>query len=398
MGRCAKPSNVARWPSDTVINGPLGHRATHVMAPLALGVMSGTSCDGISTALVRFQGRSWRVLAERTRPYPRALSNLLRHGPQRSARELSSLNMELGEQFAHAVLELLRIARVSSARIRVIGSHGHTIYHGPHDPTPSTLQLGEPTVIAQRTGIPVVSNFRSRDLAAGGEGAPLISYFDQVFFGQGPTRALQNIGGIANVTVVGQATPTLAFDTGPGNCLIDLIAQRMSRGRLRHDPQGRFARQGRIDSRLVARLWRQAYFRRPPPKSTGRELFNDTWLEQAFGRRLTSAPEDVLATMTYFSAYSIAESYRRFVPVRLQDVIVSGGGVRNRTLMAHLMRLLHPTPVRSIEAFGIPAQAKEPVAFAFLALRASQGRINHLPQTTGAHQACILGTMTPGRF
>ena len=364
---------------------------------LAIGLMSGTSCDGISAALARFQGRTVRVLTEHTRPYSAQLAQRLRRGPDLTARELSALNMELGERFAQAALELLRFASVSANRVAVIGSHGHTIYHGPGDPIPSTLQIGEPAVIAQRTGLSVVADFRPRDIAAGGEGAPLVPTFDEAFFGDGPVRALQNIGGIANVTIVGRATRTRAFDTGPGNCLIDLIAQRMTRGRLRYDARGHLALRGRIDHRTVARLWRHPYFRRPPPKSTGRELFNEALLRDTFGPRLTRSPHNALATVTYFTAYSIAQSVRQFGPRRLHEMIVSGGGARNRTLMDHLAQLFSPTPVRSIEHYHIPAQAKEPVAFAYLALRAFRGQANHLPETTGARNACILGTITPGR-
>ena len=367
------------------------------MPSLALGLMSGTSCDGISAALVRFQGRRLRVLAEHTRPYPDRLARTLRAGERCCARELSTLNMALGEQFARAALALLRSARVSPRRVAVIGSHGHTIYHGPHDPVPSTLQVGEPAVIAQRTGIPVVADFRPRDLAAGGEGAPLVPYFDETFFGGGAVRALLNLGGIANVTVVGRGVPTRAFDTGPGNCFIDLAARRATRGRARYDAHGHLALQGRIDYRAVDRLWRHPYFRRSPPKSTGPELFNEPLLRQVFGPRLAASPLDVLATVTYFTAYSIAQSLRRFVPHRLTELIASGGGVRNRTLMRHLTRLLAPVPVRSIERYGIPVQAKEPAAFAFLALRTLQGRINHLPHTTGARSACVLGALNWGQ-
>jgi len=358
--------------------------------------MSGTSCDGISVALVRFQHRTFRVIAERTTPYPASLASALRQGPALPAATLSALHAELGARWASAARRVLASARVSPRQVAVIGSHGHTIYHGPRDAVPSTLQIGSAAVIAQRLGIPVVSDFRSRDLAAGGEGAPLVPYFDKAFFGNGPARALQNIGGIANVTVVGRRIPTLAFDTGPGNCLIDALAIRASRGRLRCDVGGRLASRGRIDLHAVARLWRHPYFRRRPPKSTGRELFNEQLLRKLFGSTLARAPLDALATVTYFTAYSIAESYRHFIPHRLHEVIVSGGGVRNATLRRHLSALLAPIPVRSIERYGLGAQAKEPVAFAYLALRALQGRINHLPETTGARSACVLGTITPG--
>ncbi len=365
------------------------------MAKLALGLMSGTSCDGISAALVRIQGRSVRVLAHRTTAYPARIARLLARSASLKTPELSALNVTLGERFAHAARVLLRAARCSSARITVIGSHGHTVYHGPRDPVPSTLQLGEPSVIAHRTGIPVVADFRPHDLAAGGEGAPLVPYFDEAVFGGGPVRALQNIGGIANVTVVGRGLRPIAFDPGPGNCLIDLLARRASRGALSYDRHGHFALRGRIDHRVIARLWRHPYFRIAPPKSTGRELFNDTLLREIFGGRLMRAPLDALATITYFTAYSIAESVRRFVPVRVREMIVSGGGVHNRTLMAHLTSLLAPVPVHAIERYGIPAQAKEPAAFALLALRAFQGQPNHLPSTTGAGSRCILGAITP---
>ena len=361
---------------------------------LALGLMSGTSCDGISAALASFSGRTLRVLAERTRPYPATLSRRLLRAAELSAPALSSLHMELGGEFAAAASGLLRMARVSPSRVAVIGSHGHTVYHGPADPLPSTLQLGSPAVIAERTGLPVVADFRPRDIAAGGEGAPLVPYFDESFFGGGPVRALQNIGGIANVTVVGRGVTACAFDTGPGNCLIDAIIRRASRGRLRCDVSGRLARRGRIDHQAVARLWRHPYFHRPPPKSTGRELFHEAWLRQTLGRHLCGRLPDTLATLTYFTAYAIAQSLRRFTKHRLREVIVSGGGVHNRTLMDHLTRLLAPVPVHSIARYGIPVQAKEPVAFAFLALRALAGRRNHLPQTTGAGHGCTLGALT----
>ena len=364
---------------------------------LAIGLMSGTSCDGISVALAEFTGRRLRVIAHHTSPYPVRTLQQLREGLQLRTPALSSLNMALGEQFARAALQLLRRAHIAPQRIAVIGSHGHTIYHGPNDAQPSTLQIGEPAVIAERTSIPVVADFRQRDLAAGGEGAPLIPYFDKAFFGNGPARALQNIGGIANVSIVGRGLRTVAFDTGPGNCLIDLMAARISRGWLRYDAGGRLARKGRIDHRAIKQLWHHPYFRRPPPKSTGRELFNEELLRHVFGASLRRAPLNVLATVTYFTAYSIAQGLKRYAPASLREVIVSGGGIYNHTLMRHLTQALAPIPVHPIERYGIPAQAKEPVAFAFLGLRALQKRPNHLPETTGARATCILGSITLGR-
>lgn len=366
------------------------------MPAVAVGLMSGTSCDGVSAAAAVFQGKRLRVLGYRTYPYPKSLARLLKQNQALSLSQLSSLNMVLGDHFAQAALRLIKACEISPRRIAVIGSHGHTVYHAPRNRVPSTFQIGEPAVIAERTGLPVVANFRPRDIAAGGEGAPLISFFDLFFFGSGKTKALQNIGGIANVTVVGRSIRPVAFDTGPGNCLMDATAYRASRGRWPYDPDGRMAASGRIDFNAVKKLWRNAYFRRLPPKSTGRELFNETLLRRIFGKRLNSRPLDVLATVTYFTAYSIAESYRRFIRTPIHEIIVSGGGVKNRTLMRHLSALAYPVPVCSIERYGIPAQAKEPVAFAFFALRAVNHQINHLPRTTGAKTARILGSVTPG--
>ncbi len=362
---------------------------------LALGLMSGTSCDGISAAVADIRGRRVRVLAYRTYPYAPSFAALLRRAQQLNVPALAQLNMFLGELFARGALDALKRARVSPARVAVIGSHGHTVYHGPDDPVRCTLQIGAPAVIAHRTGIPVVADFRMRDVAAGGQGAPLIPFFDDFVFGGGRTRALQNLGGIANVTVVGRGQAPLAFDTGPGNCLIDLITHRITRGRQSYDHHGALAAKGRIDSTALQRLMSHPYFRKSPPKSTGLELFNEQFLRTCVGTRWTSRSIDTLATVTYFTAASIADSYRRFIKTRVSEVIVSGGGTHNRTLMRHLEQLLAPIPVHSIERYGIPTQAKEPVAFALLALRAIRGQSNHLPTTTGAARACLLGSLTP---
>ncbi len=364
---------------------------------IALGLMSGTSCDGVSAAAVDFRGRTYRLLAYKTFPYARPFATRLRRARELRAPELAQLTMQLGEQCASASQRLLAFAELRAEHVAVIGSHGHTVYHGPQDATACTLQLGAPAVIAQRTGIPVVADFRPRDMAAGGQGAPLIPFFDDFFFATGAPRALQNIGGIGNVAVVGRGLRPIAFDTGPGNTLIDAAMRGVSRGRVSCDRGGRLAAQGRVDPRALARLQAHPFFRTPPPKSTGPELFNESLLVRAFGSRWTARGPDVLATATYFTAWSIADSYRRFVRAPLREVIINGGGCFNRTLMSQLDGLLRPVPVVSIERYGLLPQAKEPVAFAFLALRALQGRVNHLPETTGASEACILGSLTPGR-
>ena len=365
------------------------------MSRLAIGLMSGTSCDGVSAALVAVDRATFRLVAFHTKAYPLALRAMLLRARELTIPSLSRLSIVLGERLAMAALDLLRRARVSRRAVTVVGSHGHTVYHGPDDATPSTLQIGEPAIIAERIGLPVVSNFRMRDVAAGGQGAPLVPYFDHYFFGHGRPRALQNIGGIANVTVVGRHLQPLAFDTGPGNCLIDAAARHLTRGRLLYDRDSRLAAQGRIDLDAVRRLWRHPYFLKPPPKSTGPELFNEQLLRNVWGPRWARYGSDVVATLTYFTAYSIAESYRRFVPTRLHEVVINGGGALNPVLMRHLSAMLSPIPVRSSLAYGLPPQAKEPVAFAFLALRAWLGQPNHLPLTTGARHRRLLGTLIP---
>lgn len=365
---------------------------------LAIGLMSGTSMDGVSAALVRFRGRTFRLLGYETMPYPRRVANMLRQIDALRVGELSRLNVLIGETFAAGALRMMRRHRLTPRQLSVIGSHGQTVYHGPHDRPPSTWQLGEPSVIAERAGVSVVADFRPRDVAAGGEGAPLIPYFDEYFYGHGPVTAFQNIGGIGNVTIVGRSLRRpVAFDTGPGNCLMDEAVRRASRGQRAYDRDGALARHGSVDERLLRQLIRHPYFRQDPPKSTGVEEWSLASVKRALGVRWPARLPDRLATLARFTALSIADGLRRFAPAAVRRVVVSGGGARNPVLMRELAVCLHPTPVLSIEqASGMPAQAKEPVVFAFFAWRAIHGRINHLPVTTGAKGARILGKIILG--
>jgi anhydro-N-acetylmuramic acid kinase len=271
------------------------------------------------------------------------------------------------------------------------------LYHGPGDTPKNTLQLADPATIAERTGISVVSHFRQRDIAAGGEGAPLIPFFDQFFFGAGPVRALLNLGGIANVTVVGKSVLTpLAFDTGPANCLMDMAVQLITDGREDHDHNGQRAKRGAINPMLAAAMIQDPYFKKPPPKSTGPELFNNDFLHRHLGEVLKTNPDDALATLMYFTCLSVQEAFRDHVfgKYAVTELVVSGGGVHNRTLMKKLECLFAPIPVVSSEKFDLPAQAKEPLAFAFFGLRCFSGQSNHLPSGTGAIHARILGSVT----
>lgn len=354
---------------------------------LALGLMSGTSGDGVSIALADFKNRGFKTLGYKTFPYSPLLSKKISRVLDLKTPELSKLNVELGIYFADCTVKFLKKFR--GRKIAVIGSHGHTVYHAGHDAPAHTLQLGEPSYLAERTGITVVSDFRPRDIAAGGQGAPLIPFFDEFFYG-GKFRALQNIGGIGNVTLAG-TEKSVAFDTGPGNCLIDWAVQKHFGEP--YDDGGKIAARGRIIMKAVAGMGRHPFFYKKPPKSTGRELFNERWIPAALK---ASAPEDMVATLTYFTAWSIYEGYRKFLP-RVDEILVSGGGALNNTLMLHLRKFFGKVPVRSIESTGLSAQAKEPVAFAFFALRALEGKTNHCPAGTGAKHPAILGKITPGR-
>lgn len=349
--------------------------------------MSGTSCDGVSLALCRFEKRRFKILKYKTVSYPKPLAQKLQRALSLKTAQLSELNMELGHFFADAAVRFLRQTKTAS-QVAVIGSHGHTVYHGPEDKTPNTFQLGEASVIAEKTGIPVVSDFRPRDIAAGGEGAPLVPFFDQYFFARGKSAALQNIGGISNVTFIDSKGKILAFDNGPGNCLMDLTVQKFTRGKKDYDSGGNLAKRGWIKHAALTQMALHPYFLRRPPKSTGRELFNEAFVEKHLKNLKTL---DRLATLNFFTAYIIHQSYKRFLPALPSEVIVSGGGAKNKLLMKNLQRLFGRIPVRSAEDLGIPAQAKEPAAFAFFAWQAFHKKINHAPSGTGAKHARILG-------
>lgn len=379
---------------------------------IAIGLMSGTSADGIDAAVVETGGESgYRLLSHTLTPFPDALHDEIlacvrpEHG---SVDRLCALNVTLGEAFAEAALTGARAAGLTAEDIDLIGSHGQTMWHIPAH---STLQLGSPAVIAERTGITTLSNFRARDMAAGGQGAPLVPYVDALLL-QHPTliRAAQNIGGIANVTYLPakegpDATAVFAFDTGPGNMLIDDAARRASGGELQCDLDGRLAAQGQVDGSLLEDLMDHAFLRAQPPKTTGREVFGAQFGEMIWQRGLARgrAPEDVVATSTAFTALSIALAYRDFLPGMPDEVLVSGGGALNPTLMAMLAKQLNAfaAPGRSIrvrrsDEAGIPALAKEAFAFAILALETWRGRPGNLPAATGARHPVILGDITPG--
>lgn len=360
---------------------------------LALGLMSGTSADGLSLALIEVRRTGVRVRAESTRAFPAALRGRILAAPSLRAPELSRLDFELGRLYAREAVRFLKKIRVPAKRLRAAGSHGQTVAHesGAH-----TLQIGEASFLAEALGVPVVCDFRPRDIAAGGLGAPIVPFFDEAVFGGAAPRVLQNIGGIANCSLVGKGVRSFGFDTGPGNCMIDLAVRRMSGGALAFDRGGRIALKGRADEAVVKRLLaREPYFRRRPPKSLDRTTFSERFLSRNFKRGL-QPDADTVATVTLFTAASIADAVRRFVLPRAaaKEMIVSGGGAYNAALMGGLRRLLAPMQVLSIAEYGIPVLAKEPAAIALMALRAVEGKTNHCPGATGAKGPRVLGKIT----
>src|SRR6185312_3947633 len=294
-------------------------------------------------------------------------------------------------------------AGVARGEVRAIGSHGHTIWH---DPPHSTWQIGESAVIAERTGIDVVSDFRVRDVAAGGQGAPLVPIADALLFSGDEWRALQNIGGIGNVTVLpprGAGAAPLdgvrAFDTGPGVTVIDAVTRTLM-PELAFDPDGRHAAAGTAIAAVVDELLAHSYFASPPPKSTGRELFDGAYIDRLIARcrdaNAAATPDDIIATATALTARSVADAYARFVPEPITEVLVSGGGARNPTLVAMLARAVAPLAVRPFAERYFDGDAKEAVAFALLAHLHVRGRAGNVPGATGAKGARVLGKLAPG--
>lgn len=375
-----------------------------------LGLMSGTSLDGLDACLARFWDEGGRVRFEieafATYPYPDDLkAAVIRQMDPATSRvdELCALDAWLGEWFAAGALRLLSEHGVSPDDVDLVGSHGQTIFHQPTGAHPSTMQLGDGSVIAVKTGLTTIHDFRPADMAAGGQGAPLVPYADRVLFAD-PHRAiaLLNLGGIANVTLLAPGgTELLAFDTGPGNMILDRFVERMTRGAERYDADGRIARRGRVRPELLDEWLAHPFLLKAPPKSTGREEFGHAYADARYDEGVARgvSPEDLVATATAFTAHAVAQALRAWASPRLRPerVLVSGGGARNPILMELLQRALAPAEVLSLEAAGVSADAKEALAFALFAYQAARGLGNHAPEATGAREALVLGKIAPGR-
>lgn len=353
-----------------------------------LGLMSGTSCDGLTICAV--QPEPFHIKAFQNYPYPKALQQRLLHAAELRAPQLSALHFELGQRYARQVQRFLKEHKLNKTSILCAGMHGQTVYHGPQDPVPNTLQIAEPAFLAEWLGRPVVSQFRTRDMVLGGQGAPLIPFFDEYIFGQGAPEILLNLGGIANLSVVGKQVKTFGFDCGPANTLMDLACVQFLHKP--YDKNGACAARGHADIARVRRLLKQTFFHQKPPKSLDKNAFGAAYLRRYFGD-MSSVP-DLLATLNLFTAAAVAQAVRRFVPVKYQkEIIVSGGGAFNTTLLQNIQQLTG-LPVCTSAQRGIDPQAKEAAAFALMAWRAWQGKSNHCARATGARKNTILGQLT----
>ena len=391
-------------------------------ARLAVGMMSGTSVDGIDAALVEISGSAERprvrLLAFENKPFPpdvrRQIFELFR--PETSTVDrIGYMNFLLGELYAEAALSVIRKAGRRPEEIDVIGSHGQTIWHEPVPctkdgyPVSYTVQIGEGAVIAEHTGILTVTDFRVADMAAGGQGAPLVPFSEYLLYRrENETILLQNIGGIGNMTVLPAAAgpeDVYAFDTGPGNMIIDAAVSALTGGVKSYDAGGEMAAQGTVNQELLALLRKDEYYTLPLPKSTGRERFGLQYtqkiLEWCQGRGRKLSPADLLATVTDLTAWSIADAYERYVlpKYHASELIVGGGGSYNRTLLSFLSRRFasYGVAVKTQEDLGENSDAKEAVAFALMADLCVRGRVNSLPGVTGAKKASVMGKISiPG--
>ena len=383
-----------------------------------IGLISGTSCDGIDACLAKITGNGSsteiEIIEFVTYPYKNEIRELIFDASNEqtgTVDKICQLNFILGQLFADAAVQIAGKSSIPISDIDIIGSHGQTIYHisslkeKADKKVRSTLQIAEPSVIARETGVTTVGDFRTGDIAAGGEGAPLVPYADFILFGKdGIDRAIQNIGGIANVTFLPAGcsiNEIIAFDNGPGNMIIDCFVEIITDGRLKYDKDGELASKGKLNQGLLERLCSHPYLSIPPPKSTGREDFGFQFSDDLY-EELKSDNVDILDTITTataFTAKSISDSYRKYIQpsYRISEVVMSGGGVYNPVLFKFLKDYLGDIEIRKVEEFGIPSDAKEALAFAILANETICGNTGNVPSATGARERVVLGKIIPGK-
>ena len=365
---------------------------------LFIGLMSGTSMDAVDAALVEFVDRGATTVATHSTPIPEGLRrelHALSQDPSGAAIRVWNADAQIGALFAGTALELLAGAGVDARDVTAIGSHGQTVYHAPDATPPLTVQLGDPSVIAERTGITTVADFRRRDVAAGGEGAPLAPAFHRaVFSAAGVERAILNLGGIANLSVLSADAdrPLLGFDTGPANTLLDAWVR--DRFGADMDRDAALVREGEVIPSLLSALMDDPYFDRAPPKSTGRELFNRAWLDDCLAAHPEAGPRDVLRTLCELTVETAVAAVERFAP-RTQELWLCGGGARNPLLATRLAERAAPRRVETTEGLGIHPDWVEAATFAWLAMRTLAGKAGNAPTVTGAAREAVLGGIYP---
>ena len=382
-----------------------------------VGLISGTSADGVDAVLVEISGKGIqsqvKLLAFESYAYSKELRRQLMKVASGggNGEEICHLNFWVGEVFSRAVLKVAQKAGISLEKVELVGSHGQTIAHRPYPireagfKIRSTLQIGEPSVIAERTGVTTVADFRTRDVAAGGQGAPLTPYLHYILFQDShKSRLVINVGGISNITYLRAGRgprDLLAFDTGPGNMLIDGTVACWTKGKEEMDKGGQLAARGKVHEVLLRELMRHPYLRKQPPKTTGREEFGKGLVERVFklSRRYRLKKEHLMATVTAFTVQSIAYGFKRYVLSKgpVDQIVVGGGGTRNSTLMKWLREALAPAPVLTFEDFRLESRAVEAMAFALMAYQTIVAEPNNLPAATGAPHPVIMGKIIPGK-
>lgn len=378
-----------------------------------VGLMSGTSADGVTASLVEVKGNytSTKINLIRYHTYTyegstRSIIFDLFDPTKSNVRKICEANFLIGEVFAKAAIDIIKASKLNLNEIDLIGSHGQTIYHIPKGElvSKSTLQIGELAIIAERTGITTIGDFRKRDVAVGGEGAPLVPYVDFILFRSNEKSIIiQNIGGISNLTYLPSGCSeeeVIAFDTGPGNMIIDHLVRKYTNGKFNFDVDGQIASRGNVSKELLNYFMTNEYFHLPPPKSTGREVFGSNFAEvfSFEGEKLGLRKEDIIATATAFTAESIVRAYEDFILCKgsIDEVYIAGGGLKNETLIGMIKRKLLQIPILPFDTLGFPSEARESVYFAILANEFIHGNKANLPNVTGASKKVLLGTLVPG--
>ena len=374
---------------------------------LAIGLISGTSFDGIDVALVEFKGKSLTphfidgIVYDYPKPVKEKIRQIISFNKRNNlnpVKEISQLNFLIGELFANAALKIIRKNNLKSSDISFISSHGQTIYHHPESENiagfkvHSTFQIGESSIIAAKPRIKTISNFRELDIAYEGQGAPLVPFLDYVIFNKSKNiKGVLNIGGISNITIVGKSIKPIAFDIGPGNALIDLVVRKHFN--LDLDKDGKLAESGKVDFKAINKAIKDPYFKKPPPKSTGKEYFNNVFLKRYFQH--IKNPSDIIATVTYFTYFTIQKALKLLPSTyKVNELVISGGGVKNRTIIKYLQALLPNLKITYTDEYGLPIKYKEAILLALLGYTCILGIPNNIPSCTGAKKKAVLGKIT----